>query len=143
MSKSSVTLFAIETHVKNAAKREGPDALEQAWQAAQGEGAQSDFCGFLLLAARLQESRPGESIFLPLERTALLMGEHASRRSSDGGNAPSQRGFSHCTNATFLSAVPRNISFIGLSTKKRTLCHQGRCATKLTCHHLSGQHFNR
>jgi len=79
MSKTSVTLSAIETYVKNTTKREGPDALEQAWQVAQSEGAQSDFSGFILLAARLQESRPGEPILLPLERTAKMMDVHVTQ----------------------------------------------------------------
>jgi hypothetical protein len=79
VSLQVVTLSAIEARVKNATKREGPNALERAWQAAQSGGAQSDFSGFVLLAARLQESRPGEPIYLPLKSIAMLMDEHVTQ----------------------------------------------------------------
>jgi len=53
----------------------GPDPLLAAWQATQGAGG-SNYERFRLLAAHLQEQRPGQAIALPLERIASLLGVH-------------------------------------------------------------------
>jgi len=54
----------------------GPDPLEAAWQAVQATGTKSGYIGFIALAQRLQEARPGLTIALPLVRTAELFGVH-------------------------------------------------------------------
>jgi|HubBroStandDraft_6_1064221.scaffolds.fasta_scaffold00588_16 hypothetical protein len=54
----------------------GPDPLERAWQAVQGETNLSRYERFLGLACQLQLSRPDQTIALPLERIAALMGIH-------------------------------------------------------------------
>jgi hypothetical protein len=52
----------------------GPDPLEAAWQAIQGEGCASNYEKFLALARRLQQDRPDQPVALPLERIAALLG---------------------------------------------------------------------
>ena len=52
----------------------GPDPLEAAWQAIQGERCASNYEKFLALARRLQQDRPDQPIALPLERIAALLG---------------------------------------------------------------------
>ena len=54
----------------------GPDPLETAWQAIQGETYRSNYDRFLALARRLQRARPDQTIALPLERIGALMGVH-------------------------------------------------------------------
>jgi hypothetical protein len=54
----------------------GPDPLETAWQAVRAAGTTSGYDGFIALAMRLQEARPGLAIALPLKRTAALFGVH-------------------------------------------------------------------
>ena len=136
MSKTSVTLSAIETYVKNTTKREGPDALEQAWQVAQSEGAQSDFSGFILLAARLQESRPGEPILLPLERTAKMMDVHVTQVTRWRKRAYAM-GFLELHKHSVRKRRAAEYFSTGLLTKQRRLCHQVRCVSRKVCHHLS------
>jgi hypothetical protein len=54
----------------------GPDPLEQAWQAIQGETHDSRYEQFVSLVCQLQRSRPGQPVALPLQRIAKLMGCH-------------------------------------------------------------------
>jgi hypothetical protein len=51
----------------------GPDPLESAWQAIQGETHNSRYEQFVSLVCQLQRSRPGQPVILPLERIAALM----------------------------------------------------------------------
>jgi hypothetical protein len=54
----------------------GPDPLELAWKASQGEQYPSNEARFLALCRCLQRSRPGLEIALPLKRISELMGVH-------------------------------------------------------------------
>lgn len=54
----------------------GPDPLETAWQVIQGETSPSNYERFVALARQLQLSRRGQTIALPLQRIAALMGIH-------------------------------------------------------------------
>lgn len=56
----------------------GPDPLEIAWQATQGETYPSRKACFFGLCWHLQRARPGLPIALPLERIGALMGLHWS-----------------------------------------------------------------
>jgi len=53
----------------------GPDPLQVAWQASEGEYG-SNYDRFLALCARLQQGRPDQAIALPLKRIGELMGVH-------------------------------------------------------------------
>lgn len=54
----------------------GPDPLEVAWKATQGENHGSRLAQFLALCRHLQSARPEQSIALPIERIGKLMGVH-------------------------------------------------------------------
>ena len=54
----------------------GPDPLETAWQAIQGETYPSRYERFFALARQLQLARPDQTIALPLQRIAALMAVH-------------------------------------------------------------------
>jgi len=55
----------------------GPDPLQSAWQASEGEYG-SNYQRFLALSRQLQQDRPEQAIALPLERIGELMGLHWS-----------------------------------------------------------------
>ena len=57
----------------------GPDPLETAWQAIQGETYPSNYELFLALARQLQLARPGQPVALPLKRIADLFGRDWTR----------------------------------------------------------------
>jgi hypothetical protein len=54
----------------------GPDPLERAWQVIQAEIYPSNYEKFLALARQLQLARRDQTIALPLQRIATLMGLH-------------------------------------------------------------------
>lgn len=54
----------------------GPDLLESAWQAVQGEKHARGYEQFIAIARNLQRERPKFSIALPLERIGEVMGVH-------------------------------------------------------------------
>jgi len=51
----------------------GPDPLEQAWAATEGQSYGSSYERFLAIVRELQHARPGQPIALPLERIAALL----------------------------------------------------------------------
>jgi hypothetical protein len=51
----------------------GPDPLEQAWHATEGQSYKSSYERFVALSCQLQLVRPGQPVALPLERIAALL----------------------------------------------------------------------